>query len=78
MNIPRVPQLPQQFVCEAPAFVLSYIQDVMAWGNMGWDKAREKDTRVAEFERLISDDAFAITFQTLGQYRSALLKALRG
>ena len=50
MNIPRVPQLPQQFICEAPAFAINYIQEVMAWGNMGWDKVQEKETRVAELE----------------------------
>jgi predicted amidophosphoribosyltransferase len=33
--------------------------------------------RVAELERLIHDDAFAMTFQSMGQYRSALLKALK-
>lgn len=39
------------------------------------DERDQARARVAELERLISDDSFAITFQTLGQYRSALLKA---
>ena len=42
------------------------------------EKWLASEARVAELYRLISDDAFAITFQTLGQYRSALLEALRG
>jgi hypothetical protein len=33
--------------------------------------------RAAELERLIHDDAFAMTYQSMGQYRSALLKALK-
>jgi hypothetical protein len=33
--------------------------------------------RVAELERMVHDDAFAMTFQSMGQYRSALLKALK-
>jgi hypothetical protein len=31
---------------------------------------------LAELRRLIADDAFACTFQTFGQYRTALLKAV--
>ena len=34
--------------------------------------------RASDLERLIGDDAYAITFQSLGQYRSALLKSIRG
>ena len=34
--------------------------------------------RVAGVERLIADDGFAISCQSLGQYRSALLEAIRG
>jgi len=55
VNIPEVPQLPEQFVCEAPAFVLDYIRDVMAWGNMGWNRAQEKEARVAELENRLRD-----------------------
>jgi hypothetical protein len=29
-------------------------------------------------EKLLSDDASAMSFQTLGQYRTALIKALKG
>ena len=34
------------------------------------------EARIAEIKRLIANDAYAMTFQSLGQYRSALLKAL--
>jgi hypothetical protein len=33
-------------------------------------------TPVAELRRLIADDAYAMTFQTFGQYRTALLKTI--
>lgn len=33
--------------------------------------------KLKAIERLINDDGYAITFQTMGQYRSALLKAIR-
>lgn len=33
----------------------------------------EKDARLNRLESLIADDAFAISFQSMGQYRSALL-----
>lgn len=32
--------------------------------------------RIANLQSLIRDDAFAITFQSMGQYRTALLKGL--
>ena len=44
-----------------------------------WSKAAE--TYAADAERLrslIADDASAMTYQTLGQYRTALLRFLRG
>ena len=33
---------------------------------------------LSEIRALISDDGYAITFQTMGQYRTALLRALDG
>ena len=33
--------------------------------------------RLAQLAALLADDAFAMTFQTLGQYRSALIRAAR-
>lgn len=33
--------------------------------------------RIANLQTLVSDDAFAITFQTMGQYRSALLEGIK-
>jgi hypothetical protein len=35
----------------------------------------QPDAPLAELRRLIADDAYAMTFQTFGQYRTALLKA---
>lgn len=35
------------------------------------------DRRLAELARVIADDAFAASHQTMGQYRTALLAALR-
>lgn len=43
------------------------------------DKAEElnrADNEVARARRLIADDAYAMSFQTMAQYRAALLKAL--
>ena len=36
-----------------------------------------ENERLRELEALIRDDSYAITFQTMGQYRTALLRALR-
>ena len=40
-------------------------------------RARAAEARVAELGRLVFDDAFAISFQTMGQYRSALIAAMK-
>lgn len=40
------------------------------------DEARDAPPQT--LRRLVADDAWAMTFQTLGQYRSALLKAIDG
>ena len=37
-----------------------------------------KEREQQRLYRLVADDAWAITFQTFGQYRTALLKAIRG
>jgi hypothetical protein len=43
---------------------------------LGWQAATASHAaEVAELRRLIADDAYACTFQTFGQYRTALLKA---
>jgi hypothetical protein len=42
----------------------------------GWQAATDESAgQVKELRRLIADDAYACTFQTFGQYRTALLKA---
>jgi hypothetical protein len=40
-------------------------------------RARPPEPGATDLSALIGDDAFACSFQTLGQYRSALLRALR-
>lgn len=39
------------------------------------EQLREKHQRL---ERLLSDDGYAISFQTFGQYRTALIKSMKG
>jgi hypothetical protein len=46
------------------------IADAGAFFNEGFECAKFK------ILRLINDDSYAATFQTLGQYRSALLKEI--
>jgi hypothetical protein len=58
-----------------PTHGLNYLQRVreLMQAEAERDAAR---THAGELRTLIADDAYAMTFQTLGQYRSALLKAL--
>lgn len=40
------------------------------------DKARDQELKLEQLRKLIADDGYAMTFQSLGQYRTALLKEL--
>jgi len=35
-------------------------------------------SKIQKIQKLLSDDGYAISFQSLGQYRTALIKALKG
>lgn len=41
-----------------------------------WTAAFVNNVTVSRAKEIIADDAFAISFQTMGQYRSAILKML--
>jgi len=47
------------------------VEDVRA----AWDAATNADRKSCA--RLVADDSLAFSFQTLGQYRTALIKAMR-
>lgn len=45
---------------------------------MLWERCRLMSNRERRMVDAIANDAYAATFQTMGQYRTALLKMLRG
>jgi len=38
----------------------------------------ERESKMKSILLIVSDDSFACSFQSMGQYRSALIKAIRG
>jgi hypothetical protein len=53
---------------------VDYLCDVWRRGHSSPSPTRE--ARLDEIARLVADDAWAITFQTMGQYRTAILEYL--
>jgi hypothetical protein len=71
MPHPELPPLPQACDITPTSWSNLFSTDQMlAWGQEVRRMALE------ELRSLIADDAYAISFQTFGQYRTALLKAI--
>lgn len=72
------------FNLKSPVFTRQEIADAVpdkqdGWSHKDsceWTAAFVNGATVDRIKEIIADDSFAITFQTIGQYRSAILKIL--
>ena len=84
---------PKEFVDKENTYIANKFYSLRAWFYDKYNcrrdvdgdfesKAKDKivslEAELSRMKELINDDGFAVTFQSLGQYRKAINKAIRG
>lgn len=76
MDIKSLQKQAARLAAEAKPEELEFVLDRISEFESVANDLKDAEFKIQQLRAIIADDSFAITFQTMGQYRRALLKIL--